>query len=169
MPEMKQFSVFTREKHVYEHTLPAMEQLWAEAGETIRFGPRCWKTVEGDTDVIVMDDLGAQGYSVANRQQGADLDHVHVFLNKLAQFHAAGAVLYRKVRISYEPSFDCLKLIILILQNETISPLYDCFYVNPEGREFMEKYLNVIKPVFLGILSSSTEDKQYQLKLVSLR
>ncbi|XP_062554158.1 uncharacterized protein LOC134219445 [Armigeres subalbatus] len=145
MPEMKQFSVFTREKHVYEHTLPAMEQLWAEAGETIRFGPRCWKTVEGDTDVIVMDDLGAQGYTVANRQQGADLDHVHVFLKKLAQFHAAGAVLYRK--------------------NKTISPLYDCFYVSPEGRVFMEKFISVIKPVFLEILSSSPEDKQYQSKL----
>lgn len=96
-PEMKQFSVFAREKHFYERTLPSMEQLWADAGETTQFGPRCWKVVEGDTDIIVMDDLGAEGYSVANRRQGADLQHAKIFLGKLAKFHAAGAVLYRKV------------------------------------------------------------------------
>lgn len=142
-PEMKSFSVFAREKHVYEQTLPAMEQLWAEAGETIRFGPRCWKTVEGDTDILVLDDLGAEGYSVANRQQGVGLEHVHVLLSKLAKFHAAGAVLYRK--------------------HGSSSPLYNCMMIDPAGKEFMDQYQKVVKPVFLGIFSP--EDERYKSKL----
>lgn len=145
MPEMKSFSVFAREKHVYEETLPAMEQLWAETGETIRFGPRCWKTVEGDTDIIVLDDLGIEGYSVTNRQKGVGMEHAQVLLSKLAKFHAAGAVLYRK--------------------NGPATPLYDCMLIDPAGKSFMEQYYKVIKPVFFGILSSTPEDERYKSKM----
>ncbi|KXJ68058.1 hypothetical protein RP20_CCG006167 [Aedes albopictus] len=145
MPEMKSFSVFAREKHVYEQTLPAMEQLWAEAGESVRFGPRCWKTVEGDTDIIVLDDLGDEGYSVANRQEGVGMEHVHVLLEKLAKFHAAGAVLYRK--------------------HGRTTPLYDCMLIDPAGKDFMDQYYKVIKPEFYGILSSTPEDERYKAKL----
>ncbi|XP_065086874.1 uncharacterized protein LOC135708697 [Ochlerotatus camptorhynchus] len=144
-PEMKTFSVFTREKHFYEETLPAMERMWAEAGETVRFGPRCWKTNEGEADTIVLDDLGAEGYSVGNRHLGANLEHVHILLAKLAKFHAAGATHYRK--------------------NETTSSLYDNILIKPNGKEFMEKYLNTIAPVFLESLSTSSGHERYIAKL----
>lgn len=143
-PEMKTFSVFTREKHFYEESLPEMERMWAEAGETVRFGPRCWKTKEGETDIIVLDDLGAEGYSVGNRHRGANLEHVHVLLAKLAKFHAAGATHYRK--------------------NGAMSSLYKNALIQPNGKEFMEKYLNNIVPVFLESLSSSGHER-YKAKL----
>lgn len=97
VPALKEFGVFTKEKFAYDTVLPKMEAEWAKAGTEIQFGPRCWKTIEGEVDIIVLDDLCASGYQVANRQKGADFKHAHLLLDKLAKYHAATAVDYRKV------------------------------------------------------------------------
>ncbi|XP_058822370.1 uncharacterized protein LOC131683962 [Topomyia yanbarensis] len=144
-PTLKSFSVFTKERCAYEQLLPTLEQLWANAGTTVRFGARCWKTVEGDVDVIVLDDLCVKGYTVADRQKGADMAHVEIFLSKLAMFHAASAVDYRK--------------------NGPINPLYDNGMVQPETKPLFDQYLKVVGPVFLASMESWPGHEKYHDKM----
>jgi hypothetical protein len=45
----------------------------------------------------VLDDLKASGYEMLDRKIGLNLQQTKLFLDKLAKFHAASAVCYRKV------------------------------------------------------------------------
>ncbi|XP_055606180.1 uncharacterized protein LOC129754256 [Uranotaenia lowii] len=141
-PEFKMFSVFIKEKLAYETLLPTVSKLWAQAGEQIQFGPRCWKSVDGEAEILVLDDLCAAGYACGNRQKGADLAHAHVMLSKLAKFHAATAVDYRK--------------------NGPITELYDKGMVQEEGRAFFGQYIKMIVPVFLETFNSWPEGEKYK-------
>ncbi|XP_055643195.1 uncharacterized protein LOC129779633 [Toxorhynchites rutilus septentrionalis] len=144
-PEIKQFGVFAKEKIAYQKLLPTIEQLWMNVGETVRFGPRCWKTIEGEIDLIVMDDLNALGYSVADRKKGVDLQHAQIFLTKLAKFHAVTATDYRK--------------------NGPIHSLYDNGWIQQEGRAFFEQFLKCVQPLVLDLLDSWPGYEKYKLKL----
>ncbi|XP_053691222.1 uncharacterized protein LOC128739750 [Sabethes cyaneus] len=145
-PGLKAFSVFIKEKFAYEQLLPKLEQLWAANGESVSFGPRCWKTVDGDVEIIALDDLCAKGYKVANRQVGADWDHARILLAKLAKFHAAGAVDYRK--------------------NGPINPLYNKGMVQEEGKALFEQYVKAVEPVFLKSMEAWPGHEKYQNKMV---
>ncbi|XP_058448688.1 uncharacterized protein LOC131428660 [Malaya genurostris] len=144
-PALKAFSVFTKEQCAYEQLLPSLERLWSDEGTAVRFGPRCWKSVEGDVDIIVLDDLCAEGYKVANRQKGADMNHARILLAKLAKFHAAGAVDYRK--------------------NGPIHELYNKGMVQPESKPLFDQYLKVVGPVFLASMETWTGHERYQNKM----
>uniref|UniRef100_A0A8D8IBY7 (northern house mosquito) hypothetical protein n=2 Tax=Culex pipiens TaxID=7175 RepID=A0A8D8IBY7_CULPI len=145
VPALKEFGVFTKEKFAYDTVLPTMEAEWAKAGTEIQFGPRCWKTIEGEVDIIVLDDLCSSGYQVANRQKGADFKHAHLLLAKLAKYHAATAVDYRK--------------------NGPINPLFNNGMVQETARDFFDKFLNAITPVFLDSLSSWEECDKFKPKM----
>lgn len=95
--EISEFTVYEREKFVYESPIKSFESLWLEAGEEIHFGPRVFKFTKSPYEIIVMDDLKAEKYEMLDRKEGLSLEQSKIFLKKLAKFHAAGAVCFQKV------------------------------------------------------------------------
>lgn len=98
LPEIKEWSVFPREQFMYEGIIGEFENTWKErANETICFGPSCIKIETEPYEIIVLDDLKAEGYAMMNRKIGCDEIQTKLVLDKLARFHAASAVRYQKV------------------------------------------------------------------------
>ncbi|CAO1298164.1 unnamed protein product [Diamesa serratosioi] len=96
LPEMKEFSVFSRERFMYENIIESFEAIWKDAGEEIRFGPRCIKIETDPYEILVFDDLNADGFAMANRKVGLTLEQAKIVLNKLAKFHASSAIRFIK-------------------------------------------------------------------------
>jgi hypothetical protein len=98
LPELKEWSVFPRERFMYEEIIENFEKLLKEkAEEEIEFGPKCIKVETDPYEIIVLDDLKAEGYQMLNRKVGVDEIQAKLVLNKLAKFHAASAIRYQKV------------------------------------------------------------------------
>ncbi len=100
MKEFKEFSVFPRERFVYENVLSSYEKIWFDrTGEKIQFGPRSIKFETDPYEIIVLDDLKADYYEMLNRQVGLNMAQSKLLLIKLAKFHAASAVRYQSVSV----------------------------------------------------------------------
>lgn len=98
MKEFKEFSVFPRERFIYENVLTSFENIWLErAGEEIKFGPRSIKFETDPYEIIVLDDLKAEGYEMLDRKVGLNMEQSKLLLTKLAKFHAASAIRYQTV------------------------------------------------------------------------
>lgn len=98
LKEFKEFSVFPRERFIYENVLTSFENIWLEkAGEEIKFGPRSIKFETDPYEIIVLDDLKAEGYEMLDRKAGLNMEQSKLLLTKLAKFHAASAIRYQKV------------------------------------------------------------------------
>ena len=98
--EFKKFDVFPRECFMYEDMIPSFEKIWLDkANEVIEFAPKCLKSEESPYEIIVLDDLKANGYQMMDRRVGLSLNQTKLALTKLAKFHAASAVRYQKVSI----------------------------------------------------------------------
>lgn len=101
MKELKEFSVFPRERFMYENVLSSYEKIWLDrAKECIQFGPRSIKFETDPYEIIVLDDLKAESFEMLNRQAGLNLEQAKMLLVKLAQFHAASAIRYQTVSAS---------------------------------------------------------------------
>lgn len=96
--ELKEFSVFPRERQIYEDVLSSFEKIWSDAGEEIRFGPRSIKFETNPYEIIVLDDLKSGNYQMLNRKVGLNMVQSKLLLTKLAKFHAASTIRYQKVR-----------------------------------------------------------------------
>jgi hypothetical protein len=98
MEELKKFSVFPRERFIYEDVVPSFEKIWLErANEVVKFGPDCIRIETDPYEIIVLEDLKASGYEMLDRKIGFTLSEAKLALEKLAKFHAASTVRYQKV------------------------------------------------------------------------
>lgn len=98
MKELKEFSVFPRERFVYENVLSSYEKIWLDrGGEEILFGPRSIKFETDPYEIIVLTDLKAENYEMLDRQVGLNMAQSKLLLTKLAKFHAASVIRYQKV------------------------------------------------------------------------
>ncbi|KAG5675463.1 hypothetical protein PVAND_005365 [Polypedilum vanderplanki] len=97
LPEIKEWSVFPREIFIYKNIIKSFENIWKErANEEIVFGPKCLKVATEPYEVVVLDDLKAEGFQMLNRKLGVDVDQAKLVLSKLAKFHAASCIRYQK-------------------------------------------------------------------------
>jgi hypothetical protein len=102
VPEIKQWSVFPREIFIYNDVISSFERIWKEkANEVVVFGPKCLKVAEEPYEVVVLDDLKAEGYQMLNRKVGCNVQQAKLVLSKLAKFHAASAVRHQTVSYFY--------------------------------------------------------------------
>jgi hypothetical protein len=98
LEEFKKFSVFPRERFMYEDVIASFESIWLErAGERIVFSPSCLKVESDPYEIIVLDDLKANGFEMLDRKLGMNEAQAKVALSKLAKFHAASAIRFQKV------------------------------------------------------------------------
>ncbi|XP_017083897.1 uncharacterized protein LOC108116478 [Drosophila eugracilis] len=100
-PQMEQMmsiaNFFTSENAAYIDILPKLEELYKAKGVDITFAPRAFKldsTKEPKlANTVLMHDLGQDGYKNLNRLECLNLEQTKFALTKLAQFHAAGAMM----------------------------------------------------------------------------
>lgn len=103
LPEMEAWNVFPREKLLYEDIIPSFENIWREkTDEEAEFGPKCLKITEKPYELLVLDDLKADGYEMLNRKIGADVVQAKLVLSKLSKFHAASVIRHQTVSLSYQ-------------------------------------------------------------------
>lgn len=77
---------------MYMKILPVMEIIL----NGTKLAPKCFYTQKKPTGIYVLEDLGALGYKLSNRQMGLDLAHCEITMKKIAQFHASSMILAEK-------------------------------------------------------------------------
>lgn len=102
--DLKKFSVFPRERLIYEDVLSSFEKIWRDAGEEVSFGPKSIKFESVPYEIIVLDDLKAGNYEMLNRKVGLNMEQTKLVLAKLAKFHAASTIRYQKVKDKKMPN-----------------------------------------------------------------
>ncbi|KAH8247225.1 hypothetical protein KR038_000429 [Drosophila bunnanda] len=100
------YGIYTREMDMYEKILP---QLAVIVKGELKDSRRLFAgtvNVDRERDSIVFEDLSLEQYKVACRLKKLDLEHTHLVLEKLANFHAAGAVLAERQPGIFAENFD---------------------------------------------------------------
>lgn len=136
---------FTKEIKFYYDLKDTFESMYAAAGQPITFGPKGYKfSKKTECDYILLENLRPKGYKNADRLEGLDMKHVKNVLEKLAQFHAAGAVYYTTHEVD-----ACLKL-----------GLY-----SDENRKFLEKLSEHVLPQMMEAMKQYSNAHEYVHKL----
>uniref|UniRef100_A0A182TBS1 CHK domain-containing protein n=1 Tax=Anopheles maculatus TaxID=74869 RepID=A0A182TBS1_9DIPT len=92
--EADQLNVFGIEKTIYGPIMKAVRELLTSFGDCTQFAPRF---IYEDEHALVLEDLAVKGYRQPDRRGRLDQPHMRLIVQKLAKFHAATAVLGRKV------------------------------------------------------------------------
>ncbi|XP_023726683.1 uncharacterized protein LOC111874986 [Cryptotermes secundus] len=119
---LQKSSAFLRETHMYRSAAVRLANILQEMspGECSQFAARYLYSCPG---TIVMQDLRAEGFKMAERRQGLDFSHCLLVMRMLARFHAASVVLHDR-------------------DLETMS-LYDKnFFSDPEMKEGLQKFVS---------------------------
>ncbi|XP_037717741.1 uncharacterized protein LOC119552055 [Drosophila subpulchrella] len=100
------YGVYTREMDMYERILPRLADLVRhELGDSRKLFAGT-VNVDRKRDSIIFEDLSLEQYRVADRLKKLDLEHTHLVLEKLANFHAAGAALAEREPGIFSKNFD---------------------------------------------------------------
>ncbi|KAH8363083.1 hypothetical protein KR084_005097, partial [Drosophila pseudotakahashii] len=100
------YGVYTREMDMYERILPRLADLVRnELGDSRKLFAGT-VNVDRKRDSIIFEDLSLEDYRLADRLKKLDLEHTHLVLEKLANFHAAGAVLAERQPGIFSKNFD---------------------------------------------------------------
>jgi 5-methylthioribose kinase len=138
------YGAFPKEKEMFSLFLPEFEKLFADAGVSMSFGPKCFYSAEEPAQIIVMEDLS--NYEMLQRSVGLDQNHTEKGLAWLAKFHAASMV-YREKNGDYGDEFK--SGVFSISMEPTYQSYYDGYfdyYIEalrklPEGEKYAEKAL----------------------------
>ena len=101
---MSGYDVYNTEMKMYEKILPQLADILQQVGDTENLFAKTLK-VDFDKSAIIFEDLAVRNYVLANRLEGLDNVHARMVMKKLAKFHAAAAVLNRKLNGELE-KFD---------------------------------------------------------------
>uniref|UniRef100_A0A182NFZ2 CHK domain-containing protein n=1 Tax=Anopheles dirus TaxID=7168 RepID=A0A182NFZ2_9DIPT len=91
--QFKKADVFDKEILMYKSVLPSMVTLISKLGSVIELAPQLIYSSETPSDLVVLEDLTARGYSVENQALGLTYEQSKMAVEKLAFFHAASAVM----------------------------------------------------------------------------
>lgn len=128
-----EFGYFDRERLIYGDILKSFSKLWFErANEVVEFGPQCYKFETDPYEIIVLEDLKASGYEMHDRKMGCTLPQAKLLLSKLAKFHAASAVCYRKVNLIFIHSHMCCQVEIVQYCETNLIFTYTSLYLRME-------------------------------------
>ncbi|EDX14389.1 GD21198 [Drosophila simulans] len=94
--------------------------------------------VDRERDSILFEDLTLEDYKVACRLKKLDLEHTHLVLEKLAEFHAAAAVLAERKPGIFEKNYD---------------------------RGFFNKHFRGFQPIFRNLLQALSRSLELNLDL----
>ncbi|CAD7093802.1 unnamed protein product [Hermetia illucens] len=84
------YGAYDHEIEMYEKVFPKIQDVLSKAGHCVTLVPRAVK-VDHEHQSILLEDLSAMGYKMANVRTGLDEIHAKMVLKKLAKIHAASA------------------------------------------------------------------------------
>ncbi|XP_049764596.1 uncharacterized protein LOC126092910 [Schistocerca cancellata] len=87
---------FEREILMFSETIPAMTQMLQKAapGKYTQLSATFFTSGTQPVIYVVLEDLKARGFAMAERCKGLDLAHAKLVVRKLAEFHASSIALY---------------------------------------------------------------------------
>uniref|UniRef100_A0A182RVY1 CHK domain-containing protein n=1 Tax=Anopheles funestus TaxID=62324 RepID=A0A182RVY1_ANOFN len=91
--QFKKADVFEKEILMYKSILPSMVTMISQLGSVIELAPQLIYSSETPSDLVVLEDLTARGYSVENQTLGLSYEQSKMAVEKLAFFHAASAAM----------------------------------------------------------------------------
>ncbi|KAH8294590.1 hypothetical protein KR018_000017 [Drosophila ironensis] len=143
---------FTTENSTYADILPKLEGLYKSKGMDITFAPKAFKLdsnkVPAAANTVLMNDLSQQGYKNINRLNCLDFEQAKFALKKLAQYHAASAMMVQV----YGPFPDLF--------------LYGMMGNNKELiKGFLEQMLGPFRTAFLANLHRFKNGEKFRSKL----
>ncbi|XP_016952838.1 uncharacterized protein LOC108026420 [Drosophila biarmipes] len=100
------YGVYTREMDIYEQILPHLGKMVRDELKDSRKLFAATVNVDRERDSILFEDLSLEQYKVACRLKKLDLEHTHLVLEKLATFHAVGAVLAERKPGIFDKNYD---------------------------------------------------------------
>lgn len=90
-------NLFPKEKQMYQDYIPKFVKLYKDAGVEIELAPKCVYVEQSSKGIVlVLEDLKRQEFHNIDRLKGLDMAHMRRVLVKIAEFHAASAVLHEK-------------------------------------------------------------------------
>ena len=98
---MEDIDIFQRESEAISKMAPHIQSVLQKAfgdSENIQpFAAKClYSQFRPQVIAIVLEDLKVQGFKMAERTKGLDMDHCSLVLRTLARYHATTAVLYKQ-------------------------------------------------------------------------
>ncbi|XP_016980585.1 uncharacterized protein LOC108045702 [Drosophila rhopaloa] len=100
------YGVYTREMDIYDFVLPQLTDIVKKELKDSRKMFAATLNVDRERDSIIFEDMSLEQYKVACRRKKLDLEHTHLVLEKLAKFHAAGAVLAERQPGIFAKNYD---------------------------------------------------------------
>ncbi|XP_037950329.1 uncharacterized protein LOC119686246 [Teleopsis dalmanni] len=89
----EEFNMYQREAQFYTAIMPQIYELLNTIDDHTVFGP---KSIYVDERIIVLENLRPDGYVHGDVKAGLDFPHCQLILEKLAKFHAATMILYKR-------------------------------------------------------------------------
>ncbi|KAH8417167.1 hypothetical protein KR222_005492 [Zaprionus bogoriensis] len=127
-------NLFPKEKQMYQDYIPKFVKLYKDAGVDIELAPKCVHVEESSKGIVlVLEDLKRQKFQNIDRLKGFDMAHMRRVLLKLAEFHAASAVLHEQ-NGPYEAMFNTS------LYNEANRELFENL-----GKLRIEQYIKAMR------------------------
>ncbi|XP_043653423.1 uncharacterized protein LOC122620157 [Drosophila teissieri] len=100
------YGIYTREMDMYQRILPKIADLVKREIQDPRRVCAGTVYVDKDRDSIIFEDLALEHYKVACRIKKLDLAHTHLVLERLANFHDAGAALAERELGIFKNNYD---------------------------------------------------------------
>ncbi|XP_043653422.1 uncharacterized protein LOC122620156 [Drosophila teissieri] len=132
------YGAYTREMDMYEQILPHLAKMVRNELEDSRKMFAATVAVDRERDSILFEDLSLENYKLACRLKKLDLEHTHLVLGKLADFHAAAAVLAERMPGIFEKNYD---------------------------RGFFNKHFRGFQPIFRNLLQALSRSLELNLDL----
>ncbi|XP_060649750.1 uncharacterized protein LOC132786960 [Drosophila nasuta] len=131
------YGIYVREMDMYQEVLPKLAAIVKQELGDSRKLFAATVNVDRDRDSIIFEDMSLEKYFVADRIKQLDREHMHLVLEKFAEFHAASAVLNER-------------------QPEIFAEKYDRCFFNNHTRGYKPVMQNMVK----ALIRSLEDDKE---------
>ncbi|XP_058119621.1 uncharacterized protein LOC131284807 [Anopheles ziemanni] len=146
---MKENSIYPRETVIYRDILPRIYDLLRSIGDSSIISPICLATTSTPKEMLLFEDAREDGFRMADRRQGLELDASRLVIIKLAKLHACSRLLFD----SNAQLFDLM--------------LEGCISDDPSKQTFLPYYRRCVQQV-MRLVAQWNVDGQWDTVLAKL-
>ncbi|ROT73951.1 hypothetical protein C7M84_007594 [Penaeus vannamei] len=154
---------FFKEHEFYAKLLPELNSVLAEAGlDPLRVPKFYHHSKSGEREILILEDLTARDFLLADRKKGLDIPHMRLVLEELGRFHASSHLLQRKTPhedLSERHKFLAIKWFdywgSMAKELETAAAVAE----SCEGYEDVARWLREIQPRVVDIFEEKSKTR----------
>lgn len=146
---LEAYGIYVREINMYEFVLPKLAKILREELNDPRKYFAATMNVDRERDSIIFEDMSLEKYYVADRLAQLDVKKTKLLMEKLAAFHAAGAVLNER-------------------QPKIFSENYDRCFFNRHTRGYQQVMLNMLNSLAKSLDNDEELKQRYAEKIRGL-